>query len=635
MYSSAVSDLTYSASEFLPALIEKCRMNLNVQDFDQLEEAIDELLRVDRNSIHGYQYRAFYDLVREGNLDNGQDNFNRLVALIKESEPHNLQLMLFSSQLFSRISGRSTQIINNCILLLQNCRKIDPLQSGVILELANCYYMIGNHKKALKIYKEAASIDIDSIDPTIGILKCLIAQNKLREAASQLEFLSELSSSLGGETPDVSFLEGMLHARKHGEKGNFQQMEENLNASNKALGNALTLHIRQQKTIPQNLEFYVKLNPDFLISLANELMYHADFNLSQIKNRIQNPTSPTHLIKKAAKLLDTTIKKVPGLIPAYMLSAKAKLIIGDMNGAIQSLQKSLDFDPKNEEAHILSAIIVYSNGNLDSAYASVKEALSNNFDLDKNPFFMLVKGQIEFEMKDTEEGLKTLKKAYELPGVQDDAEVEAGHQNRFMTVVQFNDNIRAQIFVYYAKALAETQQPAKAKEVIESAILEFAGTDDEPVVLLGNADMAILSGDLKKAISILKNVEPTANGYMDARKKLASIYLNNMKQRRQYAKCYQDLADNFPTIEILKLYGDSLMSIQEAKQAITVYKKAQELDPQNHHIVRQIGQAMAITHNYQAATDYYEQVIEEFPNNINIKLDYGKLLLKTSSIEVS
>ena len=80
-------------------------------------------------------------------------------------------------------------------------------------------------------------------------------------------------------------------------------------------------------------------------------------------------------------------------------------------------------------------------------------------------------------------------------------------------------------------------------------------------MLLGNADMAILSGDLKKAISILKNVQPATNGYMDARKKLARIYLDHMKQRRQYAKCYQDLADHFPTIENLKLYGDALMAV--------------------------------------------------------------------------
>jgi tetratricopeptide repeat protein 21B len=95
-----------------------------------------------------------------------------------------------------------------------------------------------------------------------------------------------------------------------------------------------------------------------------------------------------------------------------------------------------------------------------------------------------------------------------------------------MTVIEFNDNIRAQIFVYYAKALAKSKENTQAKEVMENAIMEFAGTEDEPVVLLGNADIALLSSDLKKAIDILKNVEPNAKGYMEARKKLADIYLN-------------------------------------------------------------------------------------------------------------
>ena len=265
--------------------------------------------------------------------------------------------------------------------------------------------------------------------------------------------------------------------------------------------------------------------------MANEFLYHSDFTLSQIKDRIMNPTTPTHLVKKATKLLETTIKKVPGLIPAYMISAKAKLIMGDMNGALMSLQKALEYDPKNEEAHILYAIIVYSNGNLESAYGSIKEALANNFDIDKNPFFMLIKGQIEFESGSTEEGLKTLKKAYDLPGVQDGDSNEI-QQNRFMTVIEFNDNIRAQIFVYYAMALAKSKENTQAKDVMENAIMEFAGTEDEPVVLLGNADIALLSSDLKKAIDILKNVEPNAKGYMEARKKLADIYLNQMKQRR-------------------------------------------------------------------------------------------------------
>lgn len=131
---------------------------------------------------------------------------------------------------------------------------------------------------------------------------------------------------------------------------------------------------------------------------------------------------------------------------------------------------------------------------------------------------MLIKGQIEFESDNVKEGLRTLKKAFELPGVQEEAQPNEIQQNRFMTVIEFNNNIRAQIFVYYAKALAQAKENTRANEVMEQAIMEFAGTEDEPVVLLGNADISILSGDLKKSISILKNVEPNAKGYMEARK---------------------------------------------------------------------------------------------------------------------
>jgi hypothetical protein len=67
------------------------------------------------------------------------------------------------------------------------------------------------------------------------------------------------------------------------------------------------------------------------------MLYHSDFSISSIKDKVKNPTSPTHLINKAAKLLETTIRKVNGLIPGYMLSAKARLINGEMNEAIQSL----------------------------------------------------------------------------------------------------------------------------------------------------------------------------------------------------------------------------------------------------------------------------------------------------------
>ena len=515
----------------------------------------------------------------------------------------------------------------------EKAMELNQLSSEPIIELGFYYMMIERYEKAYDYFTNATNFDSMSMTPSIGMVRCQILRGEIEDAESQLEFLKEMSNSMGGRNSSVAFLEGMLKGRRSVGRTDFTQMEENLKESNKSLDESLSLYMKSIKGIPHNLKYYINLNPDFLISLTNEFLYHSDFSLEHIKEKIQNPTTPTHLIKKANKVIQIAIKKVPGLIPAYMLAAKAKTIMGDMNGAIQSLKKSLEMDPKNEEAHILQAIIVYSNGNIESAYSSIKEALANNFDIDRNPFFMMIKGQIEFEMGNQEEGLKTLSKAYNLPGVQIPEEKEQISKNRYMSIIGFNDNIRAQIFVYYAKALSRAGEVTKAKEVIEASIMEFAGTDEEPIVLLGNADIQIISGDLKKALGILNSVEPNAKAYMEARKKLADIYLNEMKQRRQYAKCYQDLADNFPTFENIKLYGDALMKILEPEDAIKVYQEALDIEPQNMALIREIGKAMATTHYYQRALDYYEEKTAEFPQDEDLKVDYVQLLVKSNYLD--
>ena len=314
------------------------------------------------------------------------------------------------------------------------------------------------------------------------------------------------------------------------------------------------------------------------------------------------------------------------------MAAKANLIVGNVNGAIQMLQKAISLDSKNEEAYILNAIVVYGNGNAQSAYSSVKEALANNFDMDKNPFFMMLKGKLEVELGDSVQGLKTLEKAFNLPGIQQGG-FEHKKQSRYMTIIQFNENIRSQIYVEYAKALATDKQPAKSKEIIEQAIMEFAGTDDEPVVLLGNADIAAITGDLKKAIQLLRSVEPEAKGYMEARKKLADIYLNKMMNRRQYAKCFFDLVQVFPNLENYRRYGDALLAIQEPDKAIEAYQEALKIDKNNQYLIRLIGKAYSITHNYQRAIEYYEQAVQMHPKNPDLRLDQAKLLVKNNFLD--
>ena len=51
--------------------------------------------------------------------------------------------------------------------------------------------------------------------------------------------------------------------------------------------------------------------------------------------------------------------------------------------------------------------------------------------------------------------------------------------------------------------------------------------------------------------------------FVEAREKMADIYLNHRKDKRLYASCYRELMDKHPSTHTCLLLGDAYMSIQE------------------------------------------------------------------------
>jgi tetratricopeptide repeat protein 21B len=65
----------------------------------------------------------------------------------------------------------------------------------------------------------------------------------------------------------------------------------------------------------------------------------------------------------------------------------------------------------------------------------------------------------------------------------------------------------------YAKTLAKNKEDKKAKAIVQKAIQEFVGTSEEGSVMLANSEIAIEGGDVKKAINILKGVQPKSSTF--------------------------------------------------------------------------------------------------------------------------
>ena len=65
--------------------------------------------------------------------------------------------------------------------------------------------------------------------------------------------------------------------------------------------------------------------------------------------------------------------------------------------------------------------------------------------------------------------------------------------------------------------------------------------------------MAMKMGDTKKALAMLKKISPDNICYIDAKKKQAQIYLDELKDRVNYQRCYMEILDSFPSVDNFKL----------------------------------------------------------------------------------
>ena len=105
--------------------------------------------------------------------------------------------------------------------------------------------------------------------------------------------------------------------------------------------------------------------------------------------------------------------------------------------------------------------------------------------------------------------------------------------------------------------------------MVQDAINEFRGTAEETRVSVANVDLLLSRGDIDNAIGILKRIEPSQPYYLEAREKMAQIYLKHRKDRRQYIATYKELADKFQNSHSLIMLGDAYMNIIEVTRKQT------------------------------------------------------------------
>ena len=175
----------------------------------------------------------------------------------------------------------------------------------------------------------------------------------------------------------------------------------------------------------------------------------------------------------------------------------------------------------------------------------------------------------------------------------------------------------------------------KAKKLMSRSISEFQGTPEEVKVMLAQSDMAIKMGDVKKGLAMLKKIQPDNQCFVEAKKRQAQLYLDELKDRMNYQRCYLEILDADPSVENLKLTGEALMDIQEPEEAIHYYESALKKDPDDLVLVREVGRALVMTHDYNRAIRYYENTLRDDPKLFDLRNDLAELYIKLKAYDDS
>ncbi|KAF3843060.1 hypothetical protein F7725_001909 [Dissostichus mawsoni] len=587
-----VNQVIVSFPGFSPALIKKMKLLLSLQDWEQTIDAAHRLLQKDTNNLEALRMLALHSLCRDGDISESVKQLSNLISSLEILEPHNPELFYRMSLAFTRVCGRNEKVIEQTFRMVERAFSVASGDSDLATELGYQMVLQGKIKEAMKWYKTAMTLDETSVSALTGIIRCQLIEGHIDDAEQQLEFLTEIQQSIG-KSGELLYLRAVLAVKKR------RPQEEVTNL----LNDAVDTHFSTLQGLPLGVEYFEKLNPDFLLEIVKEYLA-----LCPPKPPAQGQP-PAPQLQHCATLLDTVVKIVPGLpqgVPACQ---------SDIDAAQSSLEHCLEQCPSHADAHLLMAQIHLLQGNFSLCSQSLELCLSHNFEIREHPLYHLIRAQAKKKMGELAEAIQTLQMAMLLPGVRRTGSSSKSKNKK----IELSPADCLSVFLELAEALWLNGE--------QDAINDFSGTPEELRVTIANADLALLRGDTELALSMLRNITPEQPYYIQAKEKMADIYLNHRKEKRLYASCYREIVEKLPSPHTYLLLGDAYMNIQEPEKAIEVYEQALKKNPKAGALASKIGKALVKTHNYVKAINYYEAALKTEQQNF-LRYDLAELLMK-------
>ncbi|CAH8634107.1 unnamed protein product [Dicrocoelium dendriticum] len=488
--------------KFIPALIEKMHLQIILNDWEQAMDAAQRCLVIDAHSIEALKCQVLYYLCYSGNLSEARKKLGELEMALEHTEPHYPQHRYIIAKSFSVLCGRDPVFLQKLAQISERAIELDTGNHQFPIAHGRVLLLLGRYKEAAKQFYSTLEFDDTSVTGLCGTLHCLLAQDNLKEASAQLEFLKELQPTIG-KSAELCYLTAVLGRRQ-------SIPAKKITAH---LDEAIDLHFRAIEGVIRNLEYYEKLNPDFLLHLVREYMLHApqqppgSFHMSRTDLTGQKDVT----LIQCLRVLDYLVNVVPGHQEAQYLRAKVYYLSGDITAALSVIKTCLSIDPTLVEAHILSAQIHLYQSDLKMAEQALETGLSYNFEVHNHPLYQLVRARLLLKQGSAKAAVQLLKQTI--------SSLNAGNATctgkRFTVADGSTLSVadRLSLSLELADAHRTLGEFPEATKVLQDAQMSYTGGPESGRIIIAMADLALSQahgGDL----SVSPEREETVRGML-------------------------------------------------------------------------------------------------------------------------
>ena len=620
--------LSIRQANFAPKLNELMRLELAMGKWDSAFQSASEIVTDAKEStqLFALGILILYKIAYDGSYTDASNDMRQFFEILNQKEAQNMSLYIFYCKLFSTLCGRNMPILRQTNAIMHSLITSFEKTSASLIEYANQMLMAAQSKQdieaAMKVFIKAMEVDPDNSRAMLGFNHCKILLGKTKEfdkIFKDLELLKETMIATANTQEEKSFIAEVMYVQalilQH--KSKFEEV-------GMLLRKAFEYHQQSFTKVCLSPEYLCAVNIDFRMQIVRCLI--KCFSLEPL----QPGKDPPMVIVFAKNVLDVISGSVPGLTEAKFFQAKIKYHTGDLDGACNILQDCIDRTKEADmsEADMLLANILVEMNQVSRAEQCLSTALSLNFAIRSTASYHIVKARIQAKSNQMTECRKTLEAAINLPGVrqitsrQGSAGTGGGGKE---TSALVSDSDRLSIFLDLSEALRADNKVHEAAKIMQDAINEFRGTSEESRVMIANANLDLSRGDTESALANLKKVEPDKPYYIQAREKMAEIYLNHRSDKRLYAQCYKDLVEKQPNATTKMLLGDAYMNILEIDKAVMTYQSAYQENQSDVQIIKKIAQASVKMHYYTQAIQYYRSA---YKKDASIKHDLVELLIR-------